>query len=378
MNGFERKTRVEIVEDMQAKARNLFGNNVNLQTNSPLGILIQLVSYPMSLLWFGLENIYNAMDINTADGQDLDNLAKKIGIQRFSSQKAVGEVTFTGDNLTIIPENFQVETDEEVPKVYETTEEVVISGGSATAEIISVEGGSEYNVTAGTITETTEVLSGIDSVTNSAETIGGRDRETDSELRERYLASLDKTGGSTTNAIRAKILEDTDASDCIVLENVTLTTDANGLPAKSVEAIVYGGTDEDIATAILNSKAGGIETSGDETYLITDSSGQEQTINFERATPVDIFVDITIEKDANYEGDTELENEIIGYVESLLINQDVIYQKFVDVAFNIDGVTDVTALAIDTSDNPTATDNITIGFREVADISTAEIVINYA
>lgn len=377
-NGFERKTRVEIVNDMQAKARNLFGSDINLGTNSPLGILIQLISYPLSLLWFALENVYNAMDINAATGQDLDNMAKKIGIRRFPSQRAVGEVTFTGDNGTLIEEGFQVETDEDVPKIFETTSDVRIEAGTATVEIISLEGGSKYNVPANTITETTEVLSGIDSVNNDAEIIGGRDRETDTQLRERYLNSLDKTGGSTTNAIRAKILGDTDASDCIVLENYTEVTDGNGLPPKSVEAIVYGGTDADIATAVLDSKAGGIETSGTETHLITDDSGQEQTINFERATLVDIYVDITLNTDSDYAGDDEVISEMINYIDSLQINEDVIYQKFVDVAFNVDGVVDVTDLVIGTSASPTGTSNIAIGFREVANISASEIVISYA
>jgi uncharacterized phage protein gp47/JayE len=376
MNGFERKTRVEIVDDMKAKVRNLWSNDINLGNNSLLGLLIQLFSYPISLLWFGLEAIYNAMDINAAVGQDLDNLAKKIGIRRYSSAKAVGEVTFTGDNNVLIPEGFQVETDEDEPKVFETTEQVIITTGSITVEIISIEGGSEYNVPANTITEMTEVLAGIDDVTNSSETFGGRNRETDTELRERYFQSLDRAGGSTTTSVRANVLEETETTDCIILENITMETDSNGLPPKSFEAIVFGGTNQAIADAIFDKKPGGIEPFGFITETVIDASGNNQDVGFSRAAGINIFLEVDLVTGDDYpaDGDSQVVSEIEKYINSLSINEDVIYRKIIDVIFNVPGVVDVNALYVDTVDPPTEEANITIGFREASDVGGVVIV----
>ena len=369
MNGFERKTRVEIVDDMKAKVRNLWSNDINLGNNSLLGLLIQLFSYPISLLWFGLEAIYNAMDINAAVGQDLDNLAKKIGIRRYSSAKAVGEVTFTGDNNVLIPEGFQVETDEDEPKVFETTEQVIITSGSITVEIVSIEGGSEYNVPSNTITGMTEVLAGIDDVTNAAETFGGRDRETDTELRERYFQSLDRAGGSTTTSVRANVLEETETSDCIILENITMEVDGNGLPPKSLETIVFGGTNQAIANAIFEKKPGGIEPFGSITETVIDASGNSQDVGFSRATGINIYIKAELITNSDYpaDGDNQVISEIEDYINNLSINENVIYRKIIDVIFNITGVVDVNALYLDTVDPPTGESNITIGFREVSD-----------
>lgn len=375
MNGFERKTRPEIVEDMKSKARNLFGGDINLNTNSPLGIIIQLVSYPVSLLWFALESVYNAMDINAAVEQDLDNLAKRIGIQRFSSAKSVGEVTFTGDDGVFIPAGFEVETAEEEPKIFETLEEATITGGSVTVEIISVEGGSIYNVPSNTITEMAEILAGVDSLTNQEATQGGRDRETDTELRERYFNSLDRPGGSTTSSIRANILEETETTDCLVLENVAMSTDGNGLPAKSFEAIVFGGTNQAIAEAIYNKKPAGIEPYGQLSEIITDNLNNDHEIKFSRATSVDIYIEIIVETNINFpeDGHNLIKEEIIKYINNLSINDDVIYRKVIDVAFNIKGVTDVNILLVDTVDPPVGETNVNIGFREVA--YPAEVVV---
>lgn len=380
MNGFERKTRPEIVEDMQAKAKNLFGNDINLAVNAVIGILIQLLSYPISLLWFGLEAVYNAMNINEAEGQDLDNLAKKIGIKRFSGQKATGEVTevtFEGDNGTVIPEGFQVETDEKEEKVFQTTSEVVITNGSVTVEIISVEEGSQNNVPANTITKTTEVISGIDSVTNNQQTLGGRDRESDTELRQRYFDSLDRPGGSTTTAIRANILEETQASACIVLENVTMQVDSEGLPRKSFESIVYGGTNENIAQAIFEKKPAGIEPFGSITEIVTDSSNNNHQIKFSRATPINIYFDMDLDTNGDYplNGNEQVTEMLVNYISSVGVGENVIYNKIIDIIFNIEGINDIIRLKIGKVPSPTSEDNIEIQSREVAETESSNVVI---
>ncbi|MFP4017562.1 MAG: baseplate J/gp47 family protein [Halanaerobiales bacterium] len=376
-NGFERKTRTEIVEDMQAKAKNLWGNDINLAINTLIGIFIHLISYPISLLWFGLEAIYNAMDINAASGQDLDNKAKLIGITRYSGQKSVGEVTFTGDDGTFIPEGFQIETDETEAKVYETTEEVVISDGTATAEIISLENGSEYDVSADTITKMTEVISGIDSLTNNNQTLGGRDRENDTELRERYFDSLDRPGGSTTSSIRANILEETEASACIVLENITMEEDDDGLPPKSFESIVYGGATQSIADAIFEKKPAGIEPFGETSVIVTDDSLNEQIVAFSRATPVDIYFEIDLATNSDFpsDGNDQVIENVVDYIDNLSISDNVIYHKVIDVIFDVTGVEDVTTLYIGTDENPTGETNITIDSREVSETESDNVVI---
>ena len=371
--GFERKTRAEIVSDMKSKARNLFGSDVNLAINSPLGILIELLSYPLAMIWHALAKLYNAYNIDTATGQDLDNLAKNIGITRIESAKARGEVLFKGDPDRTISEGFLVETPQEIQ--FETTETAQLdNNGEATVEVLAVEPGSETNVDADKITEIVNPLTGVDSVTNPDPTTGGRDRETDVEFRERYLDSLDRAGGSTVASIRAAIIQDTEAIAALVLENTSMEEDEDGLPPKSFEAIVLGGTDEEISKAIYDYKPGGIEPSGEENHDIEDELGYKHTIGFTRAEQVDIYVDITVVADSDVT--EEIKEEIIRYIGGeyeeeeyigLSMDKNVILSRINSrVMENIEDTTDIISTEIGTTPDDLQTDNIEIGVREVA------------
>jgi len=325
------------------------------------------------LLWSGLENIYSAFYIHTATGQDLDNLAKNIGISRIEAAKARGEVVFEGDQGRTIEEGFLIETPQEIQ--FETTETVQLDeNGKATVEVLAVEPGSETNVEANKINEIVNPLSGLDSVANPNPTSGGGDRETDIEFRERYLDSLDRAGGSTVASIRAAIIQDTEAIAALVLENYTDETDENGLPPKSFEAVVLGGTDEEISKAIYDYKPGGIEPSGEESYDVEDELGYQHTMGFTRAEQVDIYVDITVAADSDVT--EEVKEEIIRYIGGeyeeegyigLSMDEDVILSRVNSrVMEGIEDTTDIISTQIGTDPQELGEENIEIGPREVA------------
>src|SRR5690606_41362339 len=99
-------------------------------------------------------------------------------------------------------------------------------------------------------------------------------RGTDRELRERYQLSLARGGASTLDSIRASVLEVPGVWTATVLHNTSMETDPDGRPPKSVEVLVLGGADEDVAAAILDTVAAGIETYGNVEVDIHDAGGQ--------------------------------------------------------------------------------------------------------
>lgn len=50
-NGFRRKTYDDLLDEMSDKAKELFGDNINLSTRSFIGILVRLYAWFLSLLW---------------------------------------------------------------------------------------------------------------------------------------------------------------------------------------------------------------------------------------------------------------------------------------------------------------------------------------
>ena len=375
--GFQKKTRIEIEQNMKNRAKNLFGNSVNLSDNSPLGKIIKNTAYELAESWRSSEDVYNASFVDFASGVSLDYLCKLIGISRRPPNTAKGEQTFYGDNGTIIPEGFLVETEDEVR--FYTTESGEIESEEVTLAIESVEGGLDKNIEAGFITEIVNPISGLDSTTNPTATEDGRDRESDFELRERFEQSVARGGASTIDAIAASLLQINGVIDALVEENNTMETIADGAerPPKSIECFVYGGQDADIAEVIFDTKPAGIESYGDVTVSVEDILGNTHDMSFTRPDFIDIWVeaDITTNSEFPSDGNEQVQTEIIKYIggtdadlveyDGLALGEDVIRTKIIAAIHNIDGITDVD-LQIGDSETSLATSNITIGAKEVA------------
>ncbi|HEX3045403.1 MAG TPA: baseplate J/gp47 family protein [Bacillota bacterium] len=376
--GFRLKLREAIVTDMEAKARELFGVGVNLSAKSPLGILIGLFSWPLSIVWLALQGVYNSAYVDTATGQALDHVVKYIGTKRMDATKAVQNLTVIGTAGTLIPLGFVVETGGEPPLGFATIESKPMgTDGKMELQAECLTAGSMGNVPPETITRIKNPIAGINTVTNTSITIKGLDRETDRELRERYRRSVAKGGASTIDAMIAALLDVPGVLDALVIENDMEIPDAEGRPPHSLEAIVLGGEDQEIARAIYNSKAGGIQPHGSESYIINDIAGRPHTIRFNRADEAGIYVTVQVTANGFFPADglTRIKDEIIGYIggvdskgiynRGLMIGKAVIYMKIPDLVFNVPGVENM-VLRIGTAPEPNGMTDIPVQYNQKA------------
>jgi len=383
--GFKRKRYRDILEDMQSRAQDNFGANVNLSNRSPLGILLRLVSWSMAVLWQVAENVYNAGYVDTAEGHQLDHVAKYIGIRRNPAEPATGTIKIEGDEGTEIPAGFKVATEDDIE--FETTESVEINGGEVEAEIEALEPGADGNVPAGTITEIINPTAGVDSVNNEEATEGGRDKETDAELKERYDRSVSRGGSSTIESIEATLLDDVEGvRDAQVYYNNTMDDpDSDNIPAKSIAPFVFGGNENDIAEAIFDTKAAGIKSAAisadsslNKEIDVTDSRGRTHTIGFTRPEEKEVYVDVTLDTDSDFpaDGNEQVRTEIVKYIggqdedaeeyPGLGLGEDVIYTRIISRIHRVDGIVDITELKVGTSAPPDQEENIDIGAEQVA------------
>lgn len=115
-----------------------------------------------------------------------------------------------------------------------------------------------------------------------------------------------------------------------------------GRVPKSFEAVVQGGTDENIAEKIWETKPAGINTFGNTDFTITDSQGDPQVISFSRPTSIYIWVnvDLTLNPEDTFPSNgTELvEQAIVDYGETLNIGEDVLWQKVLCQIFDVSGI----------------------------------------
>lgn len=379
--GFHRPSYVELLDALEYKARELFGNKANLTVRSPLGIFLRIFAWMLNILFSLMEDVYNSRFVDTAVGTSLYNLGKAIGLSLLPAQKASGYIVLTGAPGTAIPSGFLVKT------IAGLQYAVLVEGrigedGSVTLPIQSVETGADYNVAAGTVKEITNPLDGVEACTNPAAIDGGRGRETDEEFRDRYAQSVDYAGGVNADAISGEILQNVESVySAICYENYTDEIDALGLPPHSIELVVYGGLDADIAQAIFRRKAAGIQTHGSKTISVLSNNGQTIDIKFSRPSTVPVYVKISsLETDDHFptNGKTLIADALVSYIGGnvtggLKIGADVLYMAIPGVILGVPGVVDF-HLAISEDGAAYGQDNIKIGVREKAVTDSGKVI----
>jgi uncharacterized phage protein gp47/JayE len=168
----------------------------------------------------------------------------------------------------------------------------------------------------------------------------GRLNETDDELRARHSISTALLGSSSPDSMESRIREVESVTSAELFENITMAVDARGLPPKSFEMVVVGGTDEEVAAAIYAVKPSGIETYGNTTVVIPEV---DDAINFSRPNEVEIFVEVTYtlynEELFPVEGEASIAQAIHEFANTLSVGEDVIAQRmFGEIYKNVEGI----------------------------------------
>ena len=370
--GFRRPTYAELLDALEYKARELFGSKANLTVRSPLGIFLRIYAWMLNLLFSTLEDVYNSRFIDTAVGASLYNLGRALGLRLLGAQKAVGYLTFTGEEGVDVPEGFLAETTAGVQ--YITLRSGVILDGSVTLPASAVSPGPDGNTLEGTVKNITNPKLGIQSVTNAKPFDGGRNTETDAEFRERYYKSVDFAGGVNIDAIVAEVYESVEAVIAVTgEENDTDFKSASGLPPHSFEVVAYGGLDEDIAKAIFKRKAAGVQTFGNTTVAVVSASGKTYDINFSRPTPVNVWVQVTdLVTDRHFplDGVEQIKRNLVEFIGGnarggLNIGQPVIQVALPTEVLKVPGVVDFN-LKISSDGEHFGWENISIAARQKA------------
>ena len=193
----------------------------------------------------------------------------------------------------------------------------------------------------GTMTEIDTPVSGLDRTDNLEAGVPGFEIETDVELRQRRLESL-QTGGGTTESIRAALLDDVpDVGACTIFENNTeVDYTPAGLPPHSYECVVTGGDPQAIGQKIWDTKPAGIQTHGDIDIIVQDTNGDNKHVFFSRPIEVygHVYVEFNIYSGENYPGDTQaiagIKNGILAAGNAFRIGQDLILDRWYAAIYN--------------------------------------------
>lgn len=148
-----------------------------------------------------------------------------------------------------------------------------------------------------------------------------RSGEADADYRKRIAYARPAAGCARRECLENALRSLPYMRDVSVIENVTDTADADGIPAHSVACVVYGGTNTAIAQTIFDKKSPGIVTYGALTYDAVDADGNPQPVRFSRASSIILAVVVRIRHLDNWDDATEpvLKQALLDYLQSLPI-----------------------------------------------------------
>lgn len=175
--------------------------------------LLDLLALEGERLWdMASVDVPAASMIDFAWGTYLDAHSSLTDVERGSPVAATGEITFSGDNGTIIAVGSEVATiqtdaDDE-PIVFRTTTGGTIASGSVTLPVEAVDPGKAGNLAAGSLVDDLTGVTGVTAVSNVDATTGGEDEETDEEFRDKLRKAFSAArGGGTVDDLEAWALE---------------------------------------------------------------------------------------------------------------------------------------------------------------------------
>lgn len=374
----------DILEDMIAAMKQIYGDDIYLDNSSPDYQLLSIFALKQSDTLQVMAYAYNARSPETAIGASLDSVVKLNGIKRKAASKSTCQVKVTGTPFTQIVDGA---VRDRAGLTWDLPSSVVIDSSGTTYTVATCRTAGAVSALAGDISQIETPTYGWVSVTNEVAAVLGNAQETDAQLRERQTISTANPSQTMLDGTKGAIAALKNVSRYAVYENdtnVSSVTDDNpyGLPAHSVTCVVEGGTDEDVAEAIFLRKGIGCYTNGDVEVQYTDQNDYINRVRFYRPVYKDIFVKVVIKKYTGYISTmtVKVREAVYNYLAALPIGSDVSASVLSNIITDcnpsltkpIFGIKDL-KLGLDKSSM--AAQDIDIGFKEIPNPAYANIEV---
>ncbi|MDE9495704.1 baseplate J/gp47 family protein [Xenorhabdus bovienii] len=283
-----------IHQRLEAGFRRIYGEDINLDADSPDGQIVGLFSQELANINQVIAVIVQMLDPYNATGAWLEQRAMYAGLVRRGAEFSyLDDVIITGNAGVTVPAG-TVLTDDNRVKWITLIDATLNNNGSAQVKLCSQELGS-FTLQPNKELKMETVIVGVEKTITTKEAKAGGEEETDGNFLLRFMRSHSINNHDDRQGIEAALLNLPDAKQARVYENFTNQTDVRGIPPHSMNAVVIGGRDEDIALTILRKKVGGCGLMGNISHSC-EYSGAERIVRFDRAEMVSISVKIVIDR----------------------------------------------------------------------------------
>lgn len=377
--GFNKPDFLTLFAQVEAELKSRYSNNLKNTGDSVAGNFIGIQAEREAIIWEQLEAVYLSAWIQFSSGESLDNAAALVGVFRVAAEYSTVNLELVNNSISDVTvlAGSQIQQSS-TQTIWETTATVIIPANSTIACPARSDTTGYFTAEEGSINTIISLVSGWSEVSNTDEAVTGRDRETDSELRLKAQNRLAVAAGSIGEAIATRIRNEVPGVTFVsVQENDTSSVDENGLLPHSLRFVVAGGTDLAIATMILNTKPGGINTNGEVETTFSDYYGAPKIIRFDRTVNDEIYLIVEIIKNSKYpsNGDLLVKDLLVKYGLTYGDGDKVINHYLKGALNSIPGI-DELIIYQGTSPDPNSEENITIPASARANIAISNIVVN--
>lgn len=274
--------------------KRIYGDDINLDADSPDGQMVGLFSQEIENINQAIAMVVQMLDPYKATGSWLEQRAMYAGIvRRGADYSYLDDVIITGKRGVTVRKD-SVFTDDSNTKWVTLNDVVLGENGSVRVNMRSRELGS-FTLSVNKELKMDTVTVGIEKAVTTKQAKAGAFAETDGNLLMRFMRSHSINNHDDRQGLEGALLDIPDVKQARVYENFTGATNANGIPAHSLNAVVIGGSDNDIAMTILKKKIGGCGVFGSISST-QNYAGAERTVMFDRASITNIKVKLILER----------------------------------------------------------------------------------
>lgn len=366
-------------EELFLQYEAIYNKPFSRDKNTPLAQFIDLQSslfYTLTLKWL---LSYNAQNIMTAVGIQLDNIGINYGVLRLGGVFSEVEVDITV-NATVSLAGLDGDFDnlnatafalrDTGNGVWYLKNSTTLTAGTHTLSFRSAEYGA-INVSPDNITNFITVLAGLVSCTNTnAPYIIGSLGETDPQYRARIIISVSQTGLGFDDALKAQLLQVQNVTDVVVDE-------ATYEPL--VWCIVEGGSETDIAKVIVDNSYSR-NFAGDVVIIYNKPDGSQNTRRISRPIYQDLYLNFTLPTgtwDTNAIKNALVLNLTFKLQESVIFKKvyDTIAETLTELNYNPNGLAGVEFSDDDITYTTNPLNPTTIQHRFILDVANINITI---
>lgn len=298
-NGLVVQDLQDIIDELTAEYKDIYGIDVNIEQNSPDGQLINIAAQAKKDILDLFTQYYNNLDPDRAIGIPQQILYKLNGltIKAYTYSYCYVNVVIT-ESLTLQGLDDNIESADGTGYTVRDTNGVRwilaetqnLAPGTHNLNFRAADLGA-ITSSPNTITVMETIQRGVASVNNpAANYITGGQGETSAEYRLRRNRSMNVPSQGFAESIQSQMLTLQNVTECKVYDNKTGST-ANGIPAHSIWVIVRGGEEDRIGRVIYNNLPPGIGMKGSQTVTISRvSDGQTETINYDIASSTPLYI----------------------------------------------------------------------------------------